>query len=207
MTAPFNVKFRNDYRPVFQPIPPSSLSIYENQTTSTTLYTFHATDNDTGISGDIRYLLPDSSLAWLFDLSTTTGALALRASLDRENVSSYSMQIRASDSAPSPFELTRDHSLTVNVLDVNDNKPQYPWHILNISVPETIAINQAAFNVSTTDPDAGENARLTYTILSRNDSNKFQLDANTGVFIAKGKSKFMNLKIMILFNLTNLCFL
>ena len=150
------------------------------------LHTFIATDNDTGIAGSVTYALPDSNLNWLFSLSPTTGSLTLIAGLDRENVSSYRLSIQASDSAPSPFFFTTSHALTVNVLDVNDNKPGYPWPVLNITVPETVKSGEIAFNVSTTDADAGENGRITYTIVSSNDSGKFQLNANTGVFNALG---------------------
>eukprot|EP00794_Sanderia_malayensis_P001199 gene1199-572_t len=74
-----------------------------------------------------------------------------------ERTSSYSLNIRASDSAPSPFELTKDVALKVNVLDINDNQPKYDWPVLNITVPEIVLVGQNAFNVTTTDPDEGEN--------------------------------------------------
>ena len=186
ITSPFNVRFRNDYRPVFNPLSPRIISVYENTTTPVMLHTFVATDNDTGIAGTVKYAFPDSSLDWLFSLSPTTGSLTLKAGLDRENVSSYAMSIQASDSAPSPFFFTTSHALTVTVLDVNDNKPNYPWPVLNITVPETVKAGEVAFNVSTTDADAGENGRITYTIQSSNASGKFQLNGNTGVFTALG---------------------
>ena len=192
------MRFKNDYRPVFDGSTPGTISVYENQTTPATLHTFVATDQDTGIAGTLKYELQESSLHWLLNINPSSGVFSLRTALDRENVSSYSMTVRVSDSAPSPFFYTQDHPLTLNVLDVNDNKPKYDWPVLNITVPETVAVGQVAFNVSTTDPDAGENGRLTYTIKSSNGSAKFDLDGNTGVFTAKGL--FINLKFMINFN-------
>lgn len=128
-----------------------------------------------------------ASLDWLFSLSSNTGSLTLMASLDRENASSYAITISAHDSAPSPFFFTTSHALTLNVLDVNDNKPYYPWPVLNITVPETVGVGEPAFNVTTTDADAGENGRITYTVTSSNASGKFVLNENTGVFTAQGK--------------------
>ena len=180
------MRFRNDYRPVFNPSSPRIINVYENKSTPFILHTFVATDNDTGIAGKVTYALSNSNFDWLFGLSSTTGVLTLKTGLDRENVSSYSISIQASDSAPSPFFYTTSHALTVNVLDVNDNKPHYPWPMLNITVPETVNAGEVAFNVSTTDADAGENGRITYTIISSNASGKFQLNANTGVFTALG---------------------
>eukprot|EP00795_Rhopilema_esculentum_P009048 gene9048-16692_t len=185
VSLPFDVRFKNDYRPVFDGSTPGTISVYENQTTPATLHTFVATDQDTGIAGTLKYELRESSLHWLVNINPSSGVFALQTALDRENVSSYSMTVRVSDSAPSPFFYTQDHLLTLNVLDVNDNKPKYDWPVLNITVPETVAAGQVAFNVSTTDPDAGENGRLTYTIKSSNGSAKFDLNGNTGVFTAK----------------------
>lgn len=188
-TSPFNVRFENNYRPVFQPSSPAIINVFENQTAPVTLHTFVATDNDTGIAGELTYVLPDSSLDWLFGLTRESGIFTLKGSLDHENVPSYNVSIQARDSAPPPFFFTTSHALTVNVLDVNDNRPHYPWPVLNITVPETVHAGQIAFNVSTTDADAGENGRITYTIKSSNASREFQLDSSTGVFTAKGLKK------------------
>ena len=197
-TQPFNVRFRNDYRPVFNSSTPQTINIYENATAPKTLHTFVATDQDTGIAGNVVYATGDSTLAWLFSLSASTGLFRLSKTLDRENVSSYSLVIRASDSAPSPFELTSDLQLRINVLDVNDNKPEYHWHVLNITVPETVPVGRPAFNVTTRDADEGENGRITYQVLSTNGTGKFQLNSSSGVFIALGEL-FWLIRRLVLF--------
>ncbi len=182
ISAPFIVRFKNDYYPVFASNTPHVFNIYENETVPKILHTFVATDNDIGIAGDVKYQTGDANLDWLFELASSSGVFKLKSGLDRENVSSYSMVIRAVDSAPSPFELAKNLILTVNVLDVNDNKPEYSWPVLNFSIPETLVVGDAAFNVTTTDADAGENGRLTYKLLATNATGTFSLDSNTGVF-------------------------
>eukprot|EP00794_Sanderia_malayensis_P006712 gene6712-7474_t len=184
ISQPFNVRFKNDYRPVFDVATASIINVYENETTPKALHTFLATDQDIGIAGNVKYTIETGALNWLFDLSQSTGVFRLISGLDRENVSSYSLNIRASDSAPSPFELTKDVALKVNVLDINDNQPKYDWPVLNITVPEIVLVGQNAFNVTTTDPDEGENGRITYELLNSNDTGKFSLITTTGIFKA-----------------------
>lgn len=168
------------------------IDVFENQTSPAILHAFLATDSDTGIAGTVTYELAESGLKWLFSISPNTGNLTLKTGLDRENTSSYSMTINAVDQAPSPFFFTTSHVLQINVLDVNDNKPYYSWPVLNVSVPETVAVGEVAFNISTTDSDAGDNGRITYTIASSNATGIFLLDAATGVFTAQGLDKLFH---------------
>ncbi len=169
---------------MFDAATPNTINVYENETVPKTLYTFLATDQDTGIAGDVKYTIKNDEFSWLFALASSSGVFNLVSSLDRENVSSYSLTVRASDSAPSPFEWTTDKALKINVLDVNDNKPKYDWPVLNITVPETVLVGQDAFNVTTTDADERENGRLTYKLLASNGTGKFSLNSNSGVFKA-----------------------
>ena len=180
------MRFRNDYYPAFIQSTPATLSLYENATVGTNLHTFAATDQDTGIAGIVKFLLIPNELSWLFTLEPSTGNLNLANSLDRENVSSYAVIVRSVDSAPSPFELSRDHYMTINILDINDNAPEFSSPIMNITVPETVAAGQVAFYANATDSDAGENARCTYSVLVTNDTGKFLLNAATGGFEARG---------------------
>ena len=186
VTSSFTVRYRNFYRPIFNHSSPRIIDVYENISAPVILHTFFATDKDTATAGSLTYTLLESDLSWLFSLSPTTGRFTLIAGLDRENASSFRVSIQASDNAPSPFFFTTTRIITVNILDVNDNKPYYACHVLNFTIPETLKSGEIAFNVSTTDADAGENGRIIYTIISSNASEQFQLNADTGVFTALG---------------------
>ena len=180
------MRYRNDYYPTFGQSTPATFSLYENATVGTNLLTFTATDQDTGIAGIVKFLLIPNKLSWLFTLESSTGNLNLAHSLDRENISSYVVIVRAVDSAPSPFELSRDHHITIDILDINDNAPKFASSVMNITVPETVAAGQVAFYANATDSDAGENARCTYSVLWTNDTGKFRLNTTTGGFEAQG---------------------
>ena len=152
------------------------------------MHTFTATDADVGIAGKVRFLSLTDHKSWLFTVSEASGELRLSHLLDRENVSSYTMAVRAIDSAPSPFELFRDHSMTVSVLDVNDNVPKFASSVVNITVPETVTSGQVAFSVIASDPDYGDNGRVGYFIVWTNDTGKFLLSTSSGEFLVTGKN-------------------
>lgn len=71
-------------------------------------------------------------------------------------------------------------STTVRILisDVNDNFPQFS-HIFNIEIPEDTAVGSFIIQVTSSDDDIGNNAKVTYDIIE-NPENKFKIDPNSG---------------------------
>lgn len=112
------------------------------------------------------------------------GEITLMKGLDRETVSSYQVTIRATDSAPSPFELTTAHIVTIRISDVNDNVPRFGFSSpLVTDVLETVATGEVALSVTASDLDERENGRLVFSIVWSNDtSGMFAFDVNTGKF-------------------------
>ncbi|CAH2040674.1 unnamed protein product, partial [Iphiclides podalirius] len=78
-------------------------------------------------------------------------------------------------------------SLTVQLLDVNDNAPIIP-KTQPITVPASLEPT-AVYKVEATDIDEGENARITYSIyhVSNNGGNRFTIDPNTGIISSTGR--------------------
>ncbi|XP_061384325.1 cadherin-99C [Danaus plexippus] len=79
------------------------------------------------------------------------------------------------------------YSLSVELLDVNDNAPVIP-KTQPITVPASLE-PAAVYRVEATDIDEGENARISYSIyhVSNNGGNKFTIDPNTGVISSTGR--------------------
>lgn len=76
------------------------------------------------MNGDVIFSLSPSSLAshgHVFGVERDTGALYLRSPLDYEQVTTYVINIQASDHGSVP--LTSQTRFVVYVLDVNDNAP------------------------------------------------------------------------------------
>ncbi|CAH1132181.1 unnamed protein product [Ceutorhynchus assimilis] len=136
----------------------------------------------------------DPKLVYTFELTTPyfvidkNGHLVVNENnLDRDppNPGKFKFQIVAREingvaaSAPS--------SVTVYLLDVNDNPPVLPT-ISPVSVPAG-DVKRKVTTIHAADNDEGENAEIEYSIyhVSNNGNNKFVIDENTGEITTTGK--------------------
>ncbi|XP_071194259.1 protocadherin gamma-C5-like isoform X28 [Salvelinus alpinus] len=90
-------------------------------------------------------------------------AILTDSELDRELFSEYKLTIVAFDSGSPP--LTSKKEVTVRVLDVNDNPPVFSQPSYTVYVRENNAAGSIMCSVSASDPDIGENAKISYSIL------------------------------------------
>ncbi|TSK45900.1 Protocadherin alpha-C2 [Bagarius yarrelli] len=88
------------------------------------------------------------------------------AFLDRETISTYNVTITAVDGGTPP--LSSSMTVRVDVADVNDNPPRFEQTSYTVYVTENNPPSAPLCVVKATDPDANENARITYTVLSDN---------------------------------------
>ena len=100
--------------------------------------------------------------------------------LDRERIAFYQLTIVAVDSI-SPV-MTSNPSLQVNITidDINDNAPQFMGDHM-FFIPEGLEEGVFVGNVSASDPDAGENATITYSIASSTFDREFTIDSTSGI--------------------------
>ncbi|XP_055799105.1 protocadherin gamma-C5-like isoform X6 [Salvelinus fontinalis] len=90
-------------------------------------------------------------------------AILTDSELDREIFSEYKLTIVAFDSGSPP--LTSKKEVIVRVLDVNDNPPVFSQPSYTVYVRENNAAGSIMCSVSASDPDIGENAKISYSIL------------------------------------------
>ncbi|XP_052468519.1 cadherin-23-like [Carassius gibelio] len=116
--------------------------------------------------------------------NNTYGEVYLNARLDREAVDRYLLKVRATDNG-SPPRFT-DVSLTVNILDVNDNPPmlQSPRGY-NVSISENVGGGTSVLRVVAMDRDIGPNAMLSYYITGGNQDLTFRMDRMTGEIVTR----------------------
>ncbi|XP_054845620.1 protocadherin-23 [Eublepharis macularius] len=178
----------NNYAPQFT-MAAYNLSVRENAFIGEKLLTFSATDYDTthdnsyveysiiGGNGsnkfhvEMRVIGPESPYK-------VVGNLVLRSVLDREKSSSYQLLILASDRG-SPL-LNSTATVSITVLDINDNPPIFTSSEYYVHVRENTPVGSHITAVSASDYDAGSNAEITYSIVSGNDEGHFRLDGKTG---------------------------
>ncbi|XP_051862506.1 cadherin-89D [Drosophila albomicans] len=82
-----------------------------------------AIDMDYGENANITYSLNDPELPFI--VKPTSGVLKINGQLDRELRAKYNFQIIASDNAEPLQRLSSSVDVEVNVLDINDNRPEF----------------------------------------------------------------------------------
>ena len=186
-SEPFDVRFKNDHKPVFDSNTLSEVSVPENVTVNHVLTTFVATDQDIGAQSVVKYSLQTNE--GFVSIHPTSGVLSIAKVLDRETTSEIVVTVIATDSAPSPFEYSTNHTFTVKVTDINDNAPTFSSVNIHKSVLESTNIGEIGATIVATDPDEGANGEVTYTVLSANDTiGFFVLDTQSGSFKVQSKT-------------------
>lgn len=73
--------------------------------------------------------------------------------------------------------------VVVQVLDENDNKPQFPEKVYQIKLPERDRKKRGEpiYRAFAFDRDEGPNAEISYSIVDGNDDGKFFIDPKTGM--------------------------
>ncbi|XP_047558286.1 protocadherin-15 isoform X2 [Lutra lutra] len=153
-----------------------SLEISEAMRIGAVLLNLQATDRE----GDpITYAIENGDPQRVFNLSETTGILTLGKALDRESTDRYILIVTASDGRPYG---TSTATVNVVVTDVNDNAPVFdPYLPRNLSVVEEEA-NAFVGQVRATDPDAGINGQVHYSL--GNFNNLFRITSNGSIYTA-----------------------
>ena len=113
-----------------------------------------------------------------FSINAASGVIRTSAKLDREETPSFRLIVTAKDHGTPSLSSTA--TVYVTVQDENDNIPAFPWPLYNVSVLENTAILTSVLRVAATDPDAGDNGRVTYSIISGNIHGAFALHKTTG---------------------------
>ncbi|XP_073677258.1 protocadherin alpha-8-like [Garra rufa] len=125
-------------------------------------------DNDAGMNGEIYLKVGDSLPFKVQNSYKNYYTLIVNGPLDRERASEYNVTITATDKGTPPLSSTS--VINVHVSDVNDNAPRFPEPVINVYVKENNPIGAVIHTVSAFDPDVGDNARITYSLLESSKS-------------------------------------
>ncbi|XP_021486173.2 protocadherin beta-4-like [Meriones unguiculatus] len=128
---------------------------------------FRVGDRDSGENGKVVCSIPEELPFILKSTFKNFYTLVTESPLDRESRADYNITITVSDMG-SP-RLTTQHTITVQVSDINDNAPAFTQSSYTLSVREN---NSPALHIGTiraTDSDSGSNAHITYSLLPSHD--------------------------------------
>jgi protocadherin Fat 1/2/3 len=128
------------------------------------------------------YSLADSADGF-FSIDSSSGIIILEQSLDREQQSSYNISVQATDQSPGQ-SLSSFTTVTITVLDINDNPPVFERRDYLVTVPEDTSPGTQVLAIFATSKDIGTNAEITYLIRCGNEQGKFRINPKTGGSIA-----------------------
>ncbi|XP_078719353.1 protocadherin Fat 4 [Lampetra fluviatilis] len=140
-----------------------------------TIVVLTAVDKDSGINGQVDYSIIDGNIGNVFRINPNSGEIRSVSTLDRENVASYELTVRATDrGSPTQHSTVK---VLISVTDENDNSPRFT-QIFSAHVREDAAVGFPVLRVSTLDADEGPNAAITFSLLDP--SLPFSIHPSTG---------------------------
>lgn len=173
-----HVTDENDNAPRFLRTP-YRVQISEGSSVGTQIFRAFTTDADEGLNGDVFYSLHAGDEQGRFAIDEATGQLTVARPLDRETTSRYSLTVVAQD-AGSSRRLSATAIVSVDVLDENDNAPEFTHLEPRVSVAETTPVNTRLVQFAATDADLGVNSEVTFSIGAGNRRDTFHVDPATG---------------------------
>ncbi|KAM5221026.1 protocadherin-11 X-linked isoform 4-T4 [Ctenodactylus gundi] len=176
---------QNDNSPVFTH---NEYNFYvpENLPRHGTVGLITVTDPDYGENSAVTLSILDVNDE--FTIDPQTGVIKPNISFDREKQESYIFYVKAEDGGRVSRSSTA--KVTINVVDVNDNKPVFVVPPSNYSyelvLPSTNP-GTVVFKVIAIDNDTGMNAELHYSIVGGNAKGLFVIDQTSGNITMKEK--------------------
>ncbi|XP_052797045.1 protocadherin-11 X-linked-like isoform X2 [Mya arenaria] len=172
---------QNDNYPAFSQ-PNYEFFVYENLPYNTSVDQLTASDKDDRENGTIVFSfskpVPSNFPFTLY----SDGNIKVIRPLDRELQSKHEFTVIAADQGTPP--LTSSVTVTVNVLDQNDNVPvfvfpnddNYTTVIPLANNPDSVTIE-----IQATDRDSGDNGKVNYQIIGKNLSDMFEISSIKGM--------------------------
>ncbi|XP_053541898.1 protocadherin alpha-13-like [Ictalurus punctatus] len=188
----------NDNKPEIEVTSLSNI-VAEDSSIGTIISFISVSDKDSELNGKVVCTLAGSVP---FELKPSVQenmySLVTKQNLDREMVANYDIIITATDLGQPPLSTIKTLSLLIS--DVNDNRPQFYQHSLELYLLENNTPGTSIFQVSAFDDDSDENAVLSYHIIrnggAQNDMTSFlNINSETGVIHALKSFDFEIIKM------------
>nr|7SZ8_A Chain A, Cadherin EGF LAG seven-pass G-type receptor 1 [Homo sapiens]7SZ8_B Chain B, Cadherin EGF LAG seven-pass G-type receptor 1 [Homo sapiens] len=182
----------NDNEPIFVSSP-FQATVLENVPLGYPVVHIQAVDADSGENARLHYRLVDTASTFLgggsagpknpaptpdfpFQIHNSSGWITVCAELDREEVEHYSFGVEAVDHGSPP--MSSSTSVSITVLDVNDNDPVFTQPTYELRLNEDAAVGSSVLTLQARDRDA--NSVITYQLTGGNTRNRFALSSQRG---------------------------
>uniref|UniRef100_A0A673JXY0 Protocadherin Fat 1-like n=1 Tax=Sinocyclocheilus rhinocerous TaxID=307959 RepID=A0A673JXY0_9TELE len=156
---------------------PTVIEVKEDLPVGTSIALLRAADSDSGFNGKLLFVISGGDLD-----KSDTGWLKVFEPLDRETTDHYTLNITVFDLGLP--QKSSSHMLNVNILDVNDNSPEFLQREFSVDVSEDTAMATDIFQLEAKDKDLGVNGVVRYSFLTKTD--KFGIHEETGIVTVMG---------------------
>ncbi|CAI5652199.1 unnamed protein product [Oreochromis niloticus] len=166
----------NDNAPVFTQ-QTYKATVTENSPKGTVVATVTASDADQGSNSKITYSITNKvdDVRKVFNINKENGQVTLIGNTDFEDLRSFQLSLRASDVGG----LTDSCKLIVDVVDLNDNKPEINIMSKSTVISEDAKLHTVVTMINIEDRDTGENGNVQCSV---SDSVPFILKSSTNHF-------------------------
>ncbi|XP_026049551.1 protocadherin gamma-A2-like isoform X48 [Astatotilapia calliptera] len=166
----------NDNAPVFTQ-QTYKATVTENSPKGTVVATVTASDADQGSNSKITYSITNKvdDVRKVFNINKENGEVTLIGNTDFEDSRGFQLSLRASDVGG----LTDSCKLIVDVLDLNDNKPEINIMSKSTVISEDAKLNTVVTMINVEDRDTGERGNVQCSV---SDSVPFILKSSTNHF-------------------------
>ncbi|KAM8994271.1 protocadherin alpha-C2-like isoform 11-T11 [Ara ararauna] len=156
-----NIVDANDNAPevvltsLYSPVP-------EDAKAGTVVALMSVTDQDSGLNKQVSLRIPPG-LPFTLNSFKNSYTLVTQGNLDHEKAAAYNITVTATDSGNPP--LSSQKVIHVEISDINDNPPRFEEPVYSVYIPENNPLGAFMCTIKATDPDAAENAYVTYSLL------------------------------------------
>ncbi|KAF4072460.1 hypothetical protein AMELA_G00263260 [Ameiurus melas] len=165
----------NDNPPIFVSTP-FQATVLESAPIGHSVLHIQAIDTDSGDNARLEYRLTGTGTDTPFVINAATGWVTVSSELDRESVEHYFFGVEARDYGAPPLSATA--SVTITVMDVNDNRPEFLQKEYYVRLNEDAAVGTSVVSVTAVDRDV--NSAVTYQITGGNTRNRFAISTAGG---------------------------
>uniref|UniRef100_A0A6Q2X1W3 Cadherin, EGF LAG seven-pass G-type receptor 3 n=1 Tax=Esox lucius TaxID=8010 RepID=A0A6Q2X1W3_ESOLU len=165
----------NDNPPIFVSTP-FQASVLESAPVGSSILHIQAIDTDSGDNARLEYRLTGTSPDTPFLINSATGWVTVSSALDRESVEHYFFGVDARDYGSPPLSATA--SVTITVMDVNDNRPEFLQKEYFVRLNEDAVVGTSVVSVTAIDRDV--NSAVSYQITGGNTRNRFAISTAGG---------------------------
>ncbi|XP_009890940.1 PREDICTED: protocadherin Fat 2 [Charadrius vociferus] len=171
-----NITDINDHAPEFIQ-DPYFADIREDAAVGEIILTVSADDLDGAMNNQITYSIVEGNPLGHFAIQSKSGQISIAKHLDREEIPSYSLTVRATDNGhPAQFS---DVAVRVHVSDVNDNPPRFFQLNYSVVVQENAPVGTSVLELIMSDRDSPENGPpYSFQITQGNDGKAFDVTQN-----------------------------